>query len=136
MPLDPSKHHQDRRRLARDPISAVRQDGMFSREIEMKRNRGEISCAECRRCVASHSPLLVHSHPLYVLIRLKIKCDKQIPCQSCQVRFTQPSLGTFLDSPHKAERLRILMSERSVLSSFSRFRVNDTEYTSPPLPPR
>ncbi|KAI0277477.1 fungal-specific transcription factor domain-containing protein [Russula aff. rugulosa BPL654] len=66
MPLDPSKHHQDRRRLARDPIAAVRQDGMFSREIEMKRNRGEISCAECRR--------------------LKIKCDKQIPCQSCQRR--------------------------------------------------
>ncbi|KAH9052349.1 fungal-specific transcription factor domain-containing protein [Lactarius vividus] len=39
---------------------------MYSREIEMKRNRGEISCAECRR--------------------LKIKCDKQIPCQSCQRR--------------------------------------------------
>lgn len=66
MPLDPSKHQQDRRRLSRDPIAAVRQDGMFSREIEMKRNRGEISCAECRR--------------------LKIKCDKQIPCQSCQRR--------------------------------------------------
>src|SRR6266403_4020728 len=56
MPLDPSKH-QDRRRLARDPVAAIRQDGMFSREIEMKRNRGEISCAECRRCVASFSPL-------------------------------------------------------------------------------
>ncbi|KAH8997103.1 fungal-specific transcription factor domain-containing protein [Lactarius hatsudake] len=39
---------------------------MYSREIEMKRNRREISCAECRR--------------------LKIKCDKQIPCQSCQRR--------------------------------------------------
>ncbi|KAH9040305.1 hypothetical protein EDB83DRAFT_2643255 [Lactarius deliciosus] len=39
---------------------------MYSREIGMKRNRREISCAECRR--------------------LKIKCDKQIPCQSCQRR--------------------------------------------------
>ncbi|KAI9459735.1 hypothetical protein BJY52DRAFT_1368117 [Lactarius psammicola] len=39
---------------------------MYSREVVMKRNRGEISCAECRR--------------------LKIKCDKQIPCQSCQRR--------------------------------------------------
>jgi hypothetical protein len=89
MPLDPSKHHQDRRRLARDPISAVRQDGMFSREIEMKRNRGEISCAECRRCVAPHTPLLARPHPLCVPARLKIKCDKQIPCQSCQVGSTQ-----------------------------------------------
>lgn len=89
MPQDPSKHHQDRRRLSRDPISAVRQDGMFSREIEMKRNRGEISCAECRRCVASYTPLLARSHPPYVFSRLKIKCDKQIPCQSCQVRSTQ-----------------------------------------------
>lgn len=58
MPIDPSKHHQDRRRISRDPIAAVRQDGMFSREIEMKRNRGEISCAECRRCVASSTLLL------------------------------------------------------------------------------
>jgi hypothetical protein len=89
MPLDPSKHHQDRRRLARDPIAAVRQDGMFSREIEMKRNRGEISCAECRRCVAFYTPQLARSHPFYVPARLKIKCDKQIPCQSCQVRPAQ-----------------------------------------------
>ncbi|KAH9006146.1 hypothetical protein EDB86DRAFT_2756400, partial [Lactarius hatsudake] len=35
-------------------------------KLEMKRNRGEIPCAECRR--------------------LKIKCNKQIPCQSCQKR--------------------------------------------------
>ncbi|KAJ7699214.1 hypothetical protein B0H17DRAFT_1049209 [Mycena rosella] len=34
-----------------------------ARELEVKRARGEVSCAECRR--------------------LKIKCDKQIPCQSC-----------------------------------------------------
>ncbi|KAH9017995.1 fungal-specific transcription factor domain-containing protein [Lactarius hengduanensis] len=66
MPVDLSKPQSDRRDAAPGP----RQDGMYSREIEMKRlvkrNRGEISCAECRR--------------------LKIKCDKQIPCQSCQRR--------------------------------------------------
>ncbi|KIY47795.1 hypothetical protein FISHEDRAFT_20803, partial [Fistulina hepatica ATCC 64428] len=37
-----------------------------NRELEDKRNRGEVSCAECRR--------------------LKIKCDKSVPCQSCQRR--------------------------------------------------
>ncbi|KAI6112556.1 fungal-specific transcription factor domain-containing protein [Pisolithus sp. B1] len=41
-------------------------DGGHAREIEQKRNSGQISCAECRR--------------------LKIKCDKQIPCQSCRRR--------------------------------------------------
>ncbi|TFK37315.1 hypothetical protein BDQ12DRAFT_685155 [Crucibulum laeve] len=52
-------------------MEEYRFDGSHARELEMKRNRGEVSCAECRR--------------------LKIKCDKQIPCQSCQVRI-------FLDS--------------------------------------
>ncbi|KAF9450696.1 hypothetical protein P691DRAFT_664764 [Macrolepiota fuliginosa MF-IS2] len=33
------------------------------RDIEMKRIRGELSCAECRR--------------------LKLKCDKKVPCSSC-----------------------------------------------------
>ncbi|KAH9027077.1 fungal-specific transcription factor domain-containing protein [Lactarius pseudohatsudake] len=66
MPVDLSKPHSDRRKVNRDAAAGLRQDGMYSREIEMKRNRGEISCAECRR--------------------LKIKCDKQIPCQSCQRR--------------------------------------------------
>ncbi|KAI0940717.1 hypothetical protein AcV7_003021 [Taiwanofungus camphoratus] len=41
-------------------------DSSQAREIELKRSRGEISCAECRR--------------------LKIRCDKSIPCQSCQRR--------------------------------------------------
>lgn len=41
-------------------------DSALAREVEDKRSRGEVSCAECRR--------------------LKIKCDKQIPCQSCQRR--------------------------------------------------
>ncbi|EJD08116.1 uncharacterized protein FOMMEDRAFT_131048 [Fomitiporia mediterranea MF3/22] len=38
-------------------------EGTHAREIELKRSRGEISCAECRR--------------------LKIKCDRQLPCSSC-----------------------------------------------------
>ncbi|KAL4081790.1 fungal-specific transcription factor domain-containing protein [Scleroderma yunnanense] len=37
-----------------------------SEEIELKRVRGELSCAECRR--------------------LKLKCDKKIPCGSCMRR--------------------------------------------------
>ncbi|KAJ7476655.1 fungal-specific transcription factor domain-containing protein [Mycena latifolia] len=37
--------------------------GTHARELEVKRSRGEVSCAECRR--------------------VKIKCDKWIPCQSC-----------------------------------------------------
>ncbi|KAI0698383.1 hypothetical protein BC835DRAFT_1269122 [Cytidiella melzeri] len=41
-------------------------DSSHQREIELKRSRGEISCAECRR--------------------LKIRCDKSIPCKSCQRR--------------------------------------------------
>ncbi|KAI0057395.1 hypothetical protein BV25DRAFT_1831235 [Artomyces pyxidatus] len=61
MPVDTSKPIADRRKVPRRD-----HDGATAREIEMKRNRGEISCAECRR--------------------LKIKCDKQIPCQSCQRR--------------------------------------------------
>ncbi|KAH9029148.1 hypothetical protein EDB85DRAFT_1867407 [Lactarius pseudohatsudake] len=66
MPVDLSKPQSDRRKVSRDAAAGLRQDGMHSREIEMKRSRGEITCAECRR--------------------LKIKCDKQIPCQSCQRR--------------------------------------------------
>ncbi|KAF7324675.1 Zn(2)-C6 fungal-type domain-containing protein [Mycena kentingensis (nom. inval.)] len=34
-----------------------------ARELEVKRSRGEVSCAECRR--------------------LKIRCDRSVPCQSC-----------------------------------------------------
>ncbi|TDL15880.1 hypothetical protein BD410DRAFT_81333 [Rickenella mellea] len=41
-------------------------EGGHVREIELKRSRGEVSCAECRR--------------------LKIKCDKKLPCSSCQRR--------------------------------------------------
>ncbi|TFK48379.1 hypothetical protein OE88DRAFT_1704162 [Heliocybe sulcata] len=60
MPPEPSKG-SGRRLHRKDAL-----DGHQVREIELKRSRGEISCAECRR--------------------LKIKCDKQVPCQSCRRR--------------------------------------------------
>ncbi|KII83074.1 hypothetical protein PLICRDRAFT_47428 [Plicaturopsis crispa FD-325 SS-3] len=63
MPVEPSQSKLKRRASRKELEDALRFDGGHAREIELKRNRGEISCAECRR--------------------LKIKCDKTIPCQSC-----------------------------------------------------
>ncbi|KIY61576.1 hypothetical protein CYLTODRAFT_495190 [Cylindrobasidium torrendii FP15055 ss-10] len=67
MPAEP------RQRLSRRPSATLKRepedlrlDSAHTRELEHKRSRGKVSCAECRR--------------------LKIKCDKQIPCQSCQRR--------------------------------------------------
>ncbi|TFK48372.1 hypothetical protein OE88DRAFT_518683 [Heliocybe sulcata] len=64
MPADLTKSNSTR---PRRPTRKDSEDRIYelghTREIELKRSRGEISCAECRR--------------------LKIKCDKQIPCQSC-----------------------------------------------------
>ncbi|CAA7261067.1 unnamed protein product [Cyclocybe aegerita] len=65
MPAEPTTAKL-KRRTSRKELEEYRFDGSHGRELEMKRNRGEVSCAECRR--------------------LKIKCDKQIPCQSCQRR--------------------------------------------------
>ncbi|KAI0766122.1 fungal-specific transcription factor domain-containing protein [Trametes elegans] len=55
-----------RRNNLRRDHDDIKYDSTHAREIELKRSRGEISCAECRR--------------------LKIRCDKTIPCQSCQRR--------------------------------------------------
>ncbi|PIL24842.1 transcription factor [Ganoderma sinense ZZ0214-1] len=71
MPADSSKAAaaaaaaRRRNNLRRD-AEDIKYDSNHAREIELKRSRGEISCAECRR--------------------LKIRCDKTIPCQSCQRR--------------------------------------------------
>ncbi|KAF8172439.1 fungal-specific transcription factor domain-containing protein [Pholiota molesta] len=65
MPAEPTKAKL-KRRTSRKDLEEYRFDGSHGRELELKRNRGSVSCAECRR--------------------LKIKCDKQIPCQSCQRR--------------------------------------------------
>ncbi|KAI6010429.1 hypothetical protein BKA83DRAFT_4403404 [Pisolithus microcarpus] len=61
MPPVPTRHKSGRRDL-----EEFGPESSYAREIEQKRNSGQISCAECRR--------------------LKIKCDKQIPCQSCRRR--------------------------------------------------
>ncbi|KAI5992271.1 fungal-specific transcription factor domain-containing protein [Pisolithus orientalis] len=62
VPTKPKSKHKSTRR----DLEELGFDGSHAREIEQKRNSGQISCAECRR--------------------LKIKCDKQIPCQSCRRR--------------------------------------------------
>ncbi|KAI1790217.1 fungal-specific transcription factor domain-containing protein [Ganoderma leucocontextum] len=71
MPADSSKAAAAaaaarRRNNVRRDAEDLKYDSNHAREIELKRSRGEISCAECRR--------------------LKIRCDKTIPCQSCQRR--------------------------------------------------
>ncbi|PCH44571.1 hypothetical protein WOLCODRAFT_26864 [Wolfiporia cocos MD-104 SS10] len=69
MPVDPSPKASSSsrlRRTAHKDADDIPTDSSYTREIELKRSRGEISCAECRR--------------------LKIRCDKTIPCQSCQRR--------------------------------------------------
>lgn len=65
MPPEP-KSKLKRRSSKRELESEFKFDGGHARELELKRSRGEVSCAECRR--------------------LKIKCDKRIPCTSCQRR--------------------------------------------------
>ncbi|KAK0236242.1 fungal-specific transcription factor domain-containing protein [Armillaria nabsnona] len=63
----PAEKTKLKRRASRREVDEFKFDGTHARELEQKRNRDnyQVSCAECRR--------------------LKIKCDKQIPCQSCQL---------------------------------------------------
>ncbi|KAJ7502607.1 fungal-specific transcription factor domain-containing protein, partial [Mycena galericulata] len=59
MPVDTTgKTSASARRAPRRPVTEEEQ-----KDIELKRLRGELSCAECRR--------------------LKLKCDKSVPCGSC-----------------------------------------------------
>jgi len=68
----------------------------------------------------SYSSFLVFFFSVFPA-RLKIKCDKQIPCQSCQVCATQcgASPGRILSdhTHHIAERVCLFVSERSVFCS-------------------
>ncbi|KAF9819341.1 hypothetical protein IEO21_02229 [Rhodonia placenta] len=59
------------RRATRNESAELKTDLVSAREIELKRSRGEISCAECRSAS---------------LWNAQIRCDKSIPCQSCQRR--------------------------------------------------
>ncbi|KAJ7826286.1 fungal-specific transcription factor domain-containing protein [Mycena olivaceomarginata] len=71
MPVDKSKPPKTNGRRPQEAVNADHSSQSVSgasliaraRELEVKRSRGEVSCAECRR--------------------LKIKCDKQNPCRSC-----------------------------------------------------
>ena len=49
MPPEPTKGKL-KRKASRREIEEYRFDGGHAREIEQKRNNGQISCAECRRC--------------------------------------------------------------------------------------
>ncbi|KAK7063782.1 hypothetical protein R3P38DRAFT_2820319 [Favolaschia claudopus] len=60
MPVD-NTGKTSARRQPRRPVTEEEQ-----KDIELKRLRGELSCAECRR--------------------LKLKCDKSVPCGSCSRR--------------------------------------------------
>ncbi|KAJ7244957.1 hypothetical protein C8J57DRAFT_1363463 [Mycena rebaudengoi] len=64
MPVDNTGKTSVRPRPPRKPVSEEEQ-----KDIELKRLRGELSCAECRR--------------------LKLKCDKSVPCGSCVRRGCQ-----------------------------------------------
>ncbi|KAE9408894.1 hypothetical protein BT96DRAFT_932215 [Gymnopus androsaceus JB14] len=55
--MPPEPKAKLKRRSSRREIEEYKFDGGHARELELKRSRGEVSCAECRR--------------------LKIKCDKQ-----------------------------------------------------------
>ncbi|KAJ3931991.1 MAG: fungal-specific transcription factor domain-containing protein [Lentinula lateritia] len=66
--MPPEPKSKLKRRSSRRDTEEYKFDGGHSRELELKRSRGPqiVSCAECRR--------------------LKIKCDRQVPCTSCQRR--------------------------------------------------
>ena len=158
MPADTSKAAavaaaaRRRNNLRRD-AEDVKYDSSHAREIELKRSRGEISCAECRRCDHRTLPLImnvvltstpsvapgsrcnsVHSSSSSATVVLKvwqIRCDKTIPCQSCQVRSPQARLIQALySSPpaRAAPRMCCTMSEWFV--AIDAFRRASSELTS------
>jgi hypothetical protein len=53
------------------------------KEREWKRSYGVIACAECRRSVLRSLPSLIVTE---LRRRLKLKCDKNVPCSSCTRR--------------------------------------------------
>ncbi|KAG6902306.1 hypothetical protein C0995_001916 [Termitomyces sp. Mi166 len=77
MPAEPSNlAHGVTRRVTRKTTSED--------EVDIRRARGEISCAECRRHVTSIFVSLEISFS--TISRLKLKCDKKLPCGSCTRR--------------------------------------------------
>ena len=123
MPVDLSKPHSDRRKVNRD-AAGLRQDGMYSREIEMKRNRGEISCAECRRCVIGHPTtrtllaLLSVELPSHVVLDLKLSATSRSHASHVRYVFSYFFLPRgpprHIDTSFLEERVCLFMSEWSV----------------------
>ena len=52
-----------------------------SRELNLKRNRGEIACAECRR-QAMHEMVFISLLMQVFIRRLKLKCDRKVRHES------------------------------------------------------
>ena len=51
-------------------------------EVQVKRSRGELSCAECRRPVSSTAPPSVPIADLALAFRCRIRCDRKVCCVS------------------------------------------------------
>ncbi len=83
MPADTSKAAaaaaaaRRRNNLRRD-TEDVKYDSSHAREIELKRSRGEISCAECRRC-DHRIPLPLYPYSLFVLLLDRLKVCLALP---------------------------------------------------------
>lgn len=82
MPVDHSRPTSTRqRRPGRKDVEEDKFDSSHTREIELKRSRGEISCAECRRCdhrtcshLSTYSPKNRRLHPGFVPA-IDSRCD-------------------------------------------------------------
>ncbi|RDB19140.1 putative transcriptional regulatory protein C1F7.11c [Hypsizygus marmoreus] len=83
MPVEPTKAKL-KRRSSRKEIDEYKFDGSHARELEQKRNRG--ACSKLPQCLKCGADVFLLQESCAECRRLKIKCDKQIPCQSCQRR--------------------------------------------------
>ncbi|TFK67014.1 hypothetical protein BDN72DRAFT_961339 [Pluteus cervinus] len=84
MPPEPTKTKL-KRKSSRKEIEEYRFDATHARELELKRSRGEVIVPNVAG-MAVQCDHRTSAELTFCAIRLKIKCDKQIPCQSCQRR--------------------------------------------------
>ncbi|KAK1218516.1 hypothetical protein PQX77_018842 [Marasmius sp. AFHP31] len=82
---------------------------------DIKRAKGQISCAECRRYDIKILALLIFQadEVAHSKTRLKLRCDKKIPCSSCVRRGCRSvcPTGTLTDTSGK----RVTVSDTAVL---------------------
>ncbi|KAJ3515208.1 hypothetical protein NLJ89_g1912 [Agrocybe chaxingu] len=107
MPAEPTKAKL-KRRASRKELEEYRFDGSHGRELEMKRNRGEVSCAECRRYA-----IIAHFAPGHVTDSDKTQ-DKMRQADSLPVL--------------SAERMRNAVPERLATGQGTRFVLAATEH--------